>query len=184
MVGLAEGGSGAEDGFVAVRALFESLTRTRPLVLVFDDIHWGEATFLDLIEHIADWSRDAPILLVCLARPELLDVRPGWGGGKLNATTVLLEPLSDDECGRLIENLVGDAGLPREVGVRIADAAEGNPLFVEEMLLMLIDDGLLVRRERALEWSDRRPRGGARAADDPGAARGPPRSSSTRTSVP
>ena len=62
-------------------------------VLVFDDIHWGEATFLDLVEHIADWTREAPILLICLARPELLEVRPSWGGGKLNATSVLLEPL-------------------------------------------------------------------------------------------
>ena len=61
-------------------------------MVVFDDVHWGEPTFLDLIEHVADWSRDAPILLLCIARPELLD-SPGWGGGKLNATTVLLEPL-------------------------------------------------------------------------------------------
>ena len=62
-------------------------------MVVFDDIQWGEPTFLDLVEHVADWSRDAPILLLCLARPELLELRPGWGGGKLNATTVLLEPL-------------------------------------------------------------------------------------------
>ena len=92
LIGLAEGGGGAEDGFTAVRMLFETLAGGHPLLLVFDDIHWGEATFLDLIEHIADWARGAPILLVCLARPELLDVRPGWGGGKLNATSVLLEP--------------------------------------------------------------------------------------------
>ena len=146
MVGLAEGESGVEEGFLAVRALFEALTRTGPLVLVFDDIHWGESTFLDLIEDIAEWSRDAPILLVCMARPELLELRPGWGGGKHNATTTLLEPLSSDDCSRLIDNLVGEAGLPREVGVKIIDAAEGNPLFVEEMLFMLIEDGLLVRR--------------------------------------
>ena len=100
MIGLAEVAGTPEEGFVAVRGLFEALARTRPLVLVFDDIHWAEATFLDLVEHLADWTRDAPILLVCLARPELLDVRPGWGGGKLNATVALLEPLSDDECGR------------------------------------------------------------------------------------
>ncbi len=145
LIGIAEGGGGAEDGFTAVRMLFETLAGGHPLLLVFDDIHWGEATFLDLIEHIADWARGAPILLVCLARPELLDVRPGWGGGKLNATSVLLEPLSDDECGRLIENLVGQVELAEEVGKRIAEASEGNPLFVEEMLSMLIDDGLLVR---------------------------------------
>ena len=64
---------------------------------VVDDIHWAEPTFLDLIEHVADWSRDAPILLLCMARPELLDERPGWGGGKLNAATMLLEPLADGD---------------------------------------------------------------------------------------
>ena len=69
-----------------MRKLLEALARERPLVVVFDDIHWAEPTFLDLVEHLADWSRDAPILLLCLARPELLDERPGWGGGKLNAT--------------------------------------------------------------------------------------------------
>ena len=145
LIGLAEAAGGAEDRFPAVRTLFEALGRTQPFVLVFDDIHWGEVTFLDLVEHIADRARDAPILLVCLARPELLETRPGWGGGKLNATSVLLAPLSDEECGRLIENLVGEAELAEEVASRITGAAEGNPLFVEEMLSMLIDDGLLVR---------------------------------------
>ena len=83
----------AEEIAWAVRKLLEAAAAERPLVVVFDDIHWGEPTFLDLVEHVADWSRDAPILLLCLARPELLERRPGWGGGKLNATTVLLEPL-------------------------------------------------------------------------------------------
>jgi tetratricopeptide (TPR) repeat protein len=147
MIGLAEVGGGAEEGAGAVRALFESLARAQPLVVVFDDIHWGESTFLDLVEHLADWARDSPILLVCLARPELLDVRPHWGGGKLNATSVLLEPLSDEECALLIKNLVGRAELAEEVGTKITDAAEGNPLFVEEMLSMLIDDGLLARED-------------------------------------
>jgi class 3 adenylate cyclase/tetratricopeptide (TPR) repeat protein len=147
MIGLAETISGVEDSFDAARALFEALARKQPLVLVFDDIHWGAATFLDLIEHLADWTRGAGILLACMARPELLDARPGWGGGKLNATSVLLEPLSEEECGRLIENLVGEAKLAGEVEARIAEAAEGNPLFVEEMLSMLIDDHLLVRED-------------------------------------
>ncbi len=145
LIGLAEAGAGVEEAFEAVRALFEALARTQPLVVVFDDIHWGASTFLDLVEHLADWARGAPILLTCMARPELLDVRRGWGGGKLNATSVLLEPLSDVECGQLIENLVGQAELAGEVEARIAEAAEGNPLFVEEMLSMLIDDRLLIR---------------------------------------
>ena len=128
-----------------MRKLLEAQARERPLVVVFDDLHWAEPTLLDLVEHIADWCRDAPILLICLARPELLDDRPGWGGGKLNATSVLLEPLSDDESAELIENLLGRAGLADDVRSRITAAAEGNPLFVEEMLAMLIDDGLLER---------------------------------------
>ena len=147
LVGLAEARGRAAHGFGAVRTLFQALARTQPLVLVFDDIHWGEATFLDLLEYVADSVRDAPILLVCLARPELHEVRQGWGGGKLNATSVLLERLSEEECGRLVENLVGEADLAEEVESRIVEVAEGNPLFVEEMLAMLIDDGLLVRKD-------------------------------------
>jgi tetratricopeptide (TPR) repeat protein len=147
ITGLAEGSGGAEDDFARVQELFETLARAEPLVLVFDDIHWGEATFLDLVEHIAEWTREAPILLICLARPELLEVRPSWGGGKLNATSVLLEPLTPVECGLLIKGLVGQEEFADEVETRIAEAAEGNPLFVEEMLSMLVDDGVIVRAE-------------------------------------
>ena len=147
LIGLADAEAGAEEGFAAVQVLFEALASARPLVVVFDDIHWAEPTFLDLIEHLAGWTREAPILFVCLARHELLDVRPVWGGGKLNATTALLEPLSDAECAQLIENLVGGAELAEQVGERIVAAAEGNPLFVEQMLAMLVDDGSLVHEE-------------------------------------
>jgi len=147
ITGLAEGSAGAEDAFARIQELFETLARAEPLVLVFDDIHWGEATFLDLVEHLAEWTREAPILLICLARPELLELRPTWGGGKLNATSVLLEPLTGEECGLLIKGLVGQEGFADEVETRIAEAAEGNPLFVEEMLSMLVDDGVLVRAE-------------------------------------
>jgi class 3 adenylate cyclase/tetratricopeptide (TPR) repeat protein len=144
-VGLAESGSATEETFWAVRKLFEAQASEQPLVLVFDDLQWGQPTFLDLLEHVADWSRDAPILLICLARPEFLDDRPGWGGGKFNATSVLLERLSDEDSAELVLNLLGRAGLAEDVRARITDAAEGNPLFVEEMLAMLIDDGLLER---------------------------------------
>jgi tetratricopeptide (TPR) repeat protein len=137
--------SSVEETFWAVRTFLEAVAQTRPLAVVFDDIHWGEPTFLDLIEHITDWAREAPILVLCLARPELLDERAGWGGGKFNVTTISLEPLSDDECGDLIGNLLGRAPLPEEARDRILAAAEGTPLFVEEMLSMLIDDGLLAR---------------------------------------
>jgi class 3 adenylate cyclase/tetratricopeptide (TPR) repeat protein len=143
LMGLQDAPVGMDDVFWAVRTLFETLARDRPLVVVFDDIHWAEPAFLDLIEHIADWTRDAPILLLCVARPELLDLRPGWAGGKLNATSILLEPLGDDQSGELIDNLLGSEGLPAAARSRILEAAEGNPLFVEEMLAMLVDDGLL-----------------------------------------
>jgi predicted ATPase len=132
-----------EDAFWAVRKLFEHLARDRPLVVVFDDIHWAEPTFLDLLEHLADWTREAAVLLVCVARPELLDVRSGWGGGKMNATSILLEPLDGSSASRLVDNLLGTAEIPRAARDRILEAAEGNPLFVGEMLGMLIDDGLL-----------------------------------------
>jgi class 3 adenylate cyclase len=139
-----EGGA-PEETFWAIRRFLESRGRERPLVLVLDDIHWGEPTFLDFVEHVADWSRDAAILLLCMARPDLLDVRPSWGGGKTNATTISLAPLSDAECGTLIVGLLGSTALPEAVRDRITSVAEGNPLFVEEMLRMLVDDGRLVR---------------------------------------
>ena len=140
----AERDSSVEETFWAVRSFLEAVAQTAPLALVFDDIHWGEPTFLDLIEHITGWAREAPILVLCVARPELLDERAGWGRGN-NATTISLEPLSDDECGDLIGNLLGRAALPEEARDRILAAAEGTPLFVEEMLSMLIDDGSLAR---------------------------------------
>jgi class 3 adenylate cyclase/tetratricopeptide (TPR) repeat protein len=122
----------------ALRKLLESAA---PVVVVFDDIHWAEPAFLDLIEHVADLSRAAPILLLCLARPELLEHRPGWGGGKLNATTVLLEPLSATQTDELLERLLGEATLDDELRERIRDAAEGNPLFVEEMVAFVEASG-------------------------------------------
>jgi predicted ATPase/class 3 adenylate cyclase/DNA-binding winged helix-turn-helix (wHTH) protein len=143
-VGAPEGGT-SEEIFWAARRLFEAVARRRPLVVVFDDLQWAEPTFLDLIEHVADLSRGAPIVLLCLARPELLDARPGWGGGKLNATSILLEPLGEADTRELIGNLLSRASLPHETATRIADATEGNPLFAEELLAMLIDDGLLRR---------------------------------------
>jgi class 3 adenylate cyclase/tetratricopeptide (TPR) repeat protein len=116
----------------AVRKALEFAAAELPLVVVFDDIHWGEPSFLDLIEHIADLSRDAPILLLCMGRPELLDVRPGWSGGKLNATTVLLEPLAREQTDELVRGLLAEDD--ESLVARIGDAAGGNPLFVQEMV--------------------------------------------------
>jgi class 3 adenylate cyclase len=152
----------------AVRKLLEAAAESSPLVVLFDDIHWGEPTFLDLLEHVADLSREAPLLLLCLARPELLDRRPAWGGGKLNATTVLLEPLSSGETDDLLEHLLGQAELGHDLRFRIREAAEGNPLFVEEMVALVEESGdgevsvpptiqaLLAARLDQLEPSERR----------------------------
>ena len=142
LIGWDEPGE-ADEAFWAVRKLFEHLATERPVVLVFDDAHWAEPTFLDLIEYLAEWTRDAALMIVCIARPELLELRPGWGGGKMNATSVLLEPLSSDEASSLIDQLLGRTAFPEAARSRILDAAEGNPLFVEEMLAMLIDERLL-----------------------------------------
>jgi class 3 adenylate cyclase/tetratricopeptide (TPR) repeat protein len=126
---------------VATRKLLEAQAAERPLVVVWDDIQWAEPTFLDLIEHIADWSRGAPIFVLCVARPELLELRPAWGGGKANTTSLLLEPLGSDETSTLIDNLLGGADLRDTTRSQILRASEGNPLYVEEMLLMLRGDG-------------------------------------------
>ena len=145
-LGLGGAGQGTtEETAWAVRRLFEALARAGPLVVVVDDIHWAEPTFLDLVEHVADFSRDFPILLICIARPELFDARPGWGAGKRNATSIVLERLSDAECRELISNLLGRAPLPPAAELRIASAAEGNALFAEELVAMLVDDALLRR---------------------------------------
>jgi class 3 adenylate cyclase len=121
------------DTQLATRALLEELADERPLVLVLDDLQWAEGPLLDLVEHVADWSRDAPIFLLCIARPELLDLRPGWGGGKVNATSVLLEPLDEGHAAALADELLAGVELDGGVRERILETAEGNPLFLEEL---------------------------------------------------
>ncbi len=120
------------------RKLLEQEAQAQPLVCLLDDLHWAEETLLDLVEHVADLSRDAPILLLCLARPELLERRPSWGGGKWNATTVLLEPLDADETEQLLSEL---GGVTEGLHERIVEVAEGNPLFLEEMLALVRGSG-------------------------------------------
>jgi class 3 adenylate cyclase/tetratricopeptide (TPR) repeat protein len=130
-------GSSPPETRLAFRRLIELRAAERPQVVVIDDLQWAELVFIDLVEHVADMSRDAPIFLLCVARTELLDVRPGWGGGKINATSLLLEPLGAEECAELMELLVEDAPLGADLRERITVASAGNPLFVEEMLAMV-----------------------------------------------
>ena len=125
------GAATPEELFWDVRRMFESLAAERPVILHLDDLHWAEPMLLDLLDHVVDLSRGAPIQLLCTARPELFEDRPTWAGGKLNATTLLLEPLGTSDSETLLD-LVGD-GLDSAVRERIVVASEGNPLFLEEM---------------------------------------------------
>ncbi len=150
LLDLAPTTPGVEETFWAVRKLFDWLSRRRPLVVVFDDIHWAEPTLLDLIEYLADWPGSAPVLIVCQSRPELLDERPRWMADKPNATTITAPPLSNAQIERLMRNLLGGVDLEARARLRIAELAEGNPLYVEETLRMLADSGAL-RRDNG-EW--------------------------------
>jgi class 3 adenylate cyclase/tetratricopeptide (TPR) repeat protein len=140
-IGIAESSSAPEETMWAVRRLFEHLARERPLIVGFDDLQWAESTFLDLIEYLLGWSRDAPILIVCLARPELLDRHPAWLAVRPGAKAITLEPLSPPEAEALLDLIRGETELGPEVLAKITEAAEGNPLFVEQMLAMLTENG-------------------------------------------
>ena len=113
-------------------------------MLVFEDIHWAEEPLLELIEHLAEYVRDAPLIILALARPELLEVRPSWGGGRLRSAAIELEPLADDEAEQLIDALMAGTTLEQTCRAEILDVTEGNPLFVEETIRMLAEsDGTL-----------------------------------------
>ena len=141
---------GRDETFWAVQRAVEQLAARRPLVVTVDDLHWAEPTLLQLIEHLRDEVRDLPLLLVCQARPELLDTRPGWGGGSLNSVSFGLEPLTAEQTSRSLGDLLGGAVSPT-VAEAVTDWAGGNPLFVEEVASHLVDRGLLVRTDGV--WS-------------------------------
>ena len=126
----------------AAREWAQRLAQEQPLVLVFEDIHWAEEPLLELIEHLATWVREAPLLLICLARPELLDLRPGWGGGRVRATAIELESLPREESEQLVEALLDGAQLSEAARWELLDKTEGNPLFVEETMRMLAEEGV------------------------------------------
>jgi predicted ATPase len=140
-VGQSDAIGSAEETSWAIRRLVEELARRSPLVLLLEDIHWAEETLLDLVEHLADWAQDAPLLLLCLARPDLLDHRPAWAGGKLNAASILLQPLSDADVDRLLDSLPAGATLAQPTRAAVREAAGGNPLFLDQMLALLAEDG-------------------------------------------
>jgi tetratricopeptide (TPR) repeat protein len=142
LMGLSEDTFSLQESFWAARRFFEDRAVGKPVVVVFDDIHWAEPTFLDLIEHVCD-TATAPVLIVCPSRHELLEARPGWAADRANASHISLEPLSAAEGEQVVENLLGTSGVPRAVQERLTRTAEGNPLFVEQTLSMLIDGGVL-----------------------------------------
>ncbi len=137
-VGSGDSQGSPADIFWAFRKLFEGLARERPLIVVIDDLHWAEPTLLDLLEYITGFASGAPMLLVCLARADLLEARPSWAVPRQNALVISLQPISERDAGTLIESLTTH-DLPPEARARVADAAEGNPLFIEQLLALNAD---------------------------------------------
>jgi class 3 adenylate cyclase len=136
-----EAGDRRVEAFAAWRRLFEAMAEVRPLVLVFEDLHWADDTLLDFVDHLADWASGVPLLIVCTARPELLDRRADWGGGKRNATTVSIAPLSEVETAQLLAGLLERTVLDAPTQQAVLRRAEGNPLYAAEYARMLADRG-------------------------------------------
>ena len=133
------------EAFAAWRRFLEALAERNPTVLVVEDLHWADDALLDFLDHLVDWADDVPLLVVATARPELLARRPGWGGGKPNAATVSLSPLSEVDTARLVADLLGQGLLPAELQAALLVRAGGNPLYAEEYVRMLVDRGYLQR---------------------------------------
>jgi class 3 adenylate cyclase/tetratricopeptide (TPR) repeat protein len=145
LVGLAAeselGGDRRGEAFAAWRRLFEALAERRPLVLVLEDLQWADEAMLDFVDHLVEWASGVPLLVLCTARPELLDRRPGWGGGKLNSTLVALSPLSEEDTARLIAILLERSVLPAETQQELLARSGGNPLYAEEYVRMVQERG-------------------------------------------
>ncbi|MGO9343408.1 MAG: adenylate/guanylate cyclase domain-containing protein [Acidimicrobiales bacterium] len=144
LMGLSSNIYGVDEFMWATRVVLDEMSRRKPLVIVFEDIHWAEPTFLDLVEHVVDTSHDAGILVVCAARHELMENRPSWMEKRTNAFRIEFSELSIPESALVLRHLLGGAELPEAFEYRILDAAAGNPLFIEQMISMLLDDGYLV----------------------------------------
>ena len=134
-----DAGDHRREAFGAWRRFFESLAEQHPLVLVFEDLHWADDGLLDFVDHLVDWSSGVPILVVCTSRPELLERRPGWGGGKRSALTVSLSPLSDEETEELLASLLAEKTVQNGRASRLLAHAGGNPLYAEEYVRMLAE---------------------------------------------
>ena len=143
LIALEEGRFERDDLFAAWRLFFERLAEIYPTVMVFEDMQWADASLLDFIEHLLEWSRTFPLFVVTLARPELQERRPGWGAASRNFTSIFLEPLPEKAMEELLAGLV--PGLPQELHDQILERAEGIPLYAVETVRMLLDRGALVQ---------------------------------------
>jgi class 3 adenylate cyclase/tetratricopeptide (TPR) repeat protein len=130
-----------EESFTAWRRFLESMAARRACVLVIEDLHWADDALFEFLEHLLDWSTAVPLLLVCTARPELFERQPSWGGGKRNATTISLSPLSREEASRLLQILLARAVLPAETQEVLLERSGGNPLYAEQFARMLAERG-------------------------------------------
>jgi class 3 adenylate cyclase/tetratricopeptide (TPR) repeat protein len=137
LVGAGEGAGEREASFAAWRAFLEGIATRGPLVLVIEDLQWADKVLLEFLEHLIDWATDVPLLVLCTGRPELYEVHPAWSGGKRNATTISLSPLSSDDTARLIAALLDRAVLPAETQQQLLERAGGNPLYAEQFVGML-----------------------------------------------
>jgi class 3 adenylate cyclase/tetratricopeptide (TPR) repeat protein len=144
------GGDRRGEAFAAWRRLFEALADRYPFVVVLEDLQWADEAMLDFVDHLAEWASGVPLLVLCTARPELLDRRPGWGGGKLNSTLVALSPLSEEDTARLIAILLERSVLPADTQQELLARAGGNPLYAEEYARMLQERGLVGRGDDEL----------------------------------
>ena len=133
-----------QEAFAAWRTYFEGLAEQHPLVLVFEDLHWADDGLLDFVDHLADWASGVPLLLLASARPELLDRRPDWGGGKLNATTLALSPLDDADAARVIAAVLQRTLLPADTQAALLEQAGGNPLHAEQFARLFLERGDVV----------------------------------------
>jgi class 3 adenylate cyclase/tetratricopeptide (TPR) repeat protein len=131
---------GREQRFVAWRRFLEGAAESRTLALFFEDLHWAGDDLLDFVDHLVDWAGGIPLFVVCTGRPELLERRPTWGGGKANALTVSLSALSDEDTTRLLGALIEDAVVPTSTQHELLRRAGGNPLYAEQFARMLGDD--------------------------------------------
>jgi class 3 adenylate cyclase/tetratricopeptide (TPR) repeat protein len=145
LVGLASSNGAWQDrrseAFFAWRRFLEALAGVRPLVLVFEDLHWADGDLLDFIEHLLEWANDVPVLLVCTARPELLETRPGWGANKPNSSMLALSVLRSEDVGQIVSVLLGSTPLSAETRAALLTQAAGNPLYAEQYTRLFLELG-------------------------------------------